>query len=106
MPQRYCEVGKEPPAARAYVGIVENAFDVADRVDLMISGWLIFLAMVFDALDGYVARLAGADEVTGSGEICGGCNLVVASQLVDRERHGARRGPAGDGGGSCARVRR
>jgi CDP-diacylglycerol---serine O-phosphatidyltransferase len=31
---------------------------LADARDLMESGWLIFLAMVFDALDGYVARLA------------------------------------------------
>ena len=31
---------------------------VADAHDLMQSGWLIFLAMVFDGLDGYVARLA------------------------------------------------
>jgi CDP-diacylglycerol--serine O-phosphatidyltransferase len=29
-----------------------------DLVNLMLSGWLIFLAMVFDALDGYVARLS------------------------------------------------
>ncbi len=32
--------------------------DVADLTDLMLSGWLIFLAMVFDALDGHVARLS------------------------------------------------
>jgi CDP-diacylglycerol--serine O-phosphatidyltransferase len=31
---------------------------LADAHDLMESGWLIFLAMVFDGLDGYVARLA------------------------------------------------
>jgi CDP-diacylglycerol---serine O-phosphatidyltransferase len=31
---------------------------VDDARNLMISGWLIFLAMVFDGLDGYVARLA------------------------------------------------
>jgi CDP-diacylglycerol---serine O-phosphatidyltransferase len=31
---------------------------VAEAHDLMESGWLIFLAMVFDGLDGYVARLA------------------------------------------------
>ena len=31
---------------------------VLDAEQLMISGWLIFLAMVFDGLDGYVARLA------------------------------------------------
>jgi len=29
-----------------------------DLNDLMLSGWLIFLGMVFDALDGYVARLS------------------------------------------------
>ena len=29
-----------------------------DTHNIMLSGWLIFLAMVFDALDGYVARLA------------------------------------------------
>jgi CDP-diacylglycerol---serine O-phosphatidyltransferase len=29
-----------------------------DLVNLMLSGWLIFLAMVFDGLDGYVARLS------------------------------------------------
>ena len=31
---------------------------VGDARNLMLSGWLIFLAMVFDGLDGYVARLA------------------------------------------------
>jgi len=29
-----------------------------DITNVMLSGWLIFLAMVFDGLDGYVARLA------------------------------------------------
>jgi CDP-diacylglycerol---serine O-phosphatidyltransferase len=29
-----------------------------DTTNVMISGWLIFLAMVFDGLDGYVARLS------------------------------------------------
>jgi CDP-diacylglycerol---serine O-phosphatidyltransferase len=29
-----------------------------DSTNVMISGWLIFLAMVFDGLDGYVARLS------------------------------------------------
>lgn len=32
--------------------------DIADTRNLMLSGWLIFLGMVFDGLDGYVARLA------------------------------------------------
>jgi CDP-diacylglycerol--serine O-phosphatidyltransferase len=34
------------------------ALAIASRTDLMLSGWLIFLAMIFDALDGYVARLS------------------------------------------------
>lgn len=32
--------------------------DMIDTRNIMLSGWLIFLAMVFDGLDGYVARLA------------------------------------------------
>lgn len=39
----------------------ETLLDTVTMVDtqnVMISGWLIFLAMVFDGLDGYVARLA------------------------------------------------
>jgi len=40
------------------VAINLNAAIVDDARNLMISGWLIFLAMVFDGLDGYVARLA------------------------------------------------
>jgi CDP-diacylglycerol--serine O-phosphatidyltransferase len=43
---------------------VSRAVREFDRQDenhnLMLCGWLIFLAMVFDALDGYVARLAKA----------------------------------------------
>jgi CDP-diacylglycerol---serine O-phosphatidyltransferase len=35
-----------------------NAAIVDDARNLMLSGWLIFLAMVFDGLDGYAARLA------------------------------------------------
>jgi len=31
---------------------------IKDPTNVMYSGWLIFLAMVFDALDGYVARLS------------------------------------------------
>ena len=29
-----------------------------DTYNVMLSGWLIFVAMIFDGLDGYVARLA------------------------------------------------
>jgi CDP-diacylglycerol---serine O-phosphatidyltransferase len=32
--------------------------DLIDTTNVMLSGWLIFLAMIFDGLDGYVARLA------------------------------------------------
>jgi CDP-diacylglycerol--serine O-phosphatidyltransferase len=32
--------------------------DSNDAANVMLSGWLIFLAMVFDGLDGYVARLS------------------------------------------------
>jgi CDP-diacylglycerol--serine O-phosphatidyltransferase len=35
-----------------------NAWKFEDTTNVMISGWLIFLAMVFDGLDGYVARLS------------------------------------------------
>jgi len=35
-----------------------GAFDLVDLENVMLSGCLIFLAMVFDGLDGYVARLA------------------------------------------------
>jgi CDP-diacylglycerol--serine O-phosphatidyltransferase len=37
---------------------VMRQFDPTDEThNLMLSGWLVFLAMVFDALDGHVARL-------------------------------------------------
>jgi CDP-diacylglycerol--serine O-phosphatidyltransferase len=42
----------------------------------MISGWLIFLAMVFDALDGYVARLAKTSSDFGA-ELDSLCDLVT-----------------------------
>ena len=47
-------------AARIEKPVAEsmNADIVAAAENLMYSGWLIFLAMVFDGLDGYVARLA------------------------------------------------
>jgi len=41
-------------------------FDPRDPTDFMISAWLIFLAMVFDALDGYVARLANSTSRFGA----------------------------------------
>jgi CDP-diacylglycerol--serine O-phosphatidyltransferase len=35
-----------------------NSIDLVDTTNVMLSGCLIFVAMVFDGLDGYVARLA------------------------------------------------
>jgi CDP-diacylglycerol---serine O-phosphatidyltransferase len=44
----------KPP--ETFHGLVDIALE--DTRNLMTSGWLIFLAMVFDGLDGYAARLA------------------------------------------------
>ena len=47
-----------------------------DVRNVMISGWLIFLAMVFDALDGYVARLTRATSDFGA-QLDSLCDLVT-----------------------------
>ena len=36
----------------------QEGIDIVDTYNVMLSGCLIFVAMVFDGLDGYVARLA------------------------------------------------
>jgi CDP-diacylglycerol--serine O-phosphatidyltransferase len=43
-----------------------SAMDAGDTANVMLGGCLIFLAMVFDALDGYVARLARASSDFGA----------------------------------------
>jgi CDP-diacylglycerol--serine O-phosphatidyltransferase len=48
----------------------------SDSSDVMISGWLIFLAMVFDSLDGYVARLARTSSDFGA-QLDSLCDLVT-----------------------------
>ena len=48
----------------------------ADSRHLMISGWLIFLAMVFDALDGHVARLSKTTSEFGA-QLDSLCDLVT-----------------------------
>jgi CDP-diacylglycerol---serine O-phosphatidyltransferase len=48
---------------------------LADAHDLMESGWLIFLAMVFDGLDGYAARLARTTSDFGA-ELDSLCDVV------------------------------
>jgi CDP-diacylglycerol--serine O-phosphatidyltransferase len=46
-----------------------------DTSNCMLSAWLIFLAMVFDALDGYIARLAKASSEFGA-ELDSLCDMV------------------------------
>ena len=46
-----------------------------DTHNIMLSGWLIFLAMVFDALDGHVARLARTTSDFGA-QLDSLCDLV------------------------------
>lgn len=46
-----------------------------DADNCMRSAWLIFLAMVFDALDGYIARLTGAASEFGA-ELDSLCDMV------------------------------
>jgi CDP-diacylglycerol--serine O-phosphatidyltransferase len=50
--------------------------DPADLENCMISAWLIFLAMVFDALDGYVARLSRTSSDFGA-ELDSLCDVVT-----------------------------
>lgn len=47
-----------------------------DTHNCMLSGWLIFLAMIFDALDGHVARLAKTTSDFGA-ELDSLCDLVT-----------------------------
>jgi CDP-diacylglycerol---serine O-phosphatidyltransferase len=50
--------------------------DPQDAANCMFSAWLIFLAMVFDALDGYVARLSRTASDFGA-ELDSLCDLVT-----------------------------
>ncbi len=49
---------------------------VPDITNVMLSGWLIFLAMVFDALDGHVARLSRTTSDFG-GQLDSLCDVVT-----------------------------
>jgi CDP-diacylglycerol--serine O-phosphatidyltransferase len=49
---------------------------ITDPSDCMFSAWLIFLAMVFDALDGYIARLAKSTSEFGA-ELDSLCDMVA-----------------------------
>jgi CDP-diacylglycerol--serine O-phosphatidyltransferase len=48
---------------------------IADNQYLILCGWLIFLAMVFDVLDGYVARLSRSASKFG-GELDSLCDVI------------------------------
>ena len=60
---------EKPDAAMA------GGIDAIDTMNVMLSGCLIFLAMVFDALDGYVARLARTTSDFGA-QLDSLCDLV------------------------------
>jgi CDP-diacylglycerol--serine O-phosphatidyltransferase len=47
-----------------------------ESTDLMLSGWLIFLAMIFDALDGQIARLSNTMSDFGA-QLDSLCDLVT-----------------------------
>ncbi|HUY36990.1 MAG TPA: CDP-diacylglycerol--serine O-phosphatidyltransferase [Pirellulales bacterium] len=54
-----------------------RTFEPGDDVhNCMLSGWLIFLAMIFDALDGHVARLSKATSDFGA-QLDSLCDLVT-----------------------------
>lgn len=61
--------------ARPEAPVVEPP-DLAELTDLMLSGCLIFLAMVFDALDGHVARLSRTTSDFGA-QLDSLCDLVT-----------------------------
>ncbi len=69
-----------PPAPAIAIDNPVNplkAFDPNDPThNIMLSGWLIFLAMIFDALDGHVARLARATGDFGA-QLDSLCDLVT-----------------------------
>jgi CDP-diacylglycerol--serine O-phosphatidyltransferase len=52
------------------------SIDPLDAWNCMIAGWLIFLAMVFDALDGHVARMARTTSDFGA-ELDSLCDMVT-----------------------------
>lgn len=57
------------------IGSISATQLAAEAEDLASSGWLIFLAMVFDGLDGYVARLARTTSDFGA-ELDSLCDVV------------------------------
>jgi CDP-diacylglycerol--serine O-phosphatidyltransferase len=72
--------GIELPVVSHRIGITNPthlAFDKEDPThNIMLSGWLIFLAMVFDALDGHVARLSRTSSDFGA-QLDSLCDVVT-----------------------------
>ncbi len=62
-------------ASRVQTPLVPEGNPAADPANCFYSAWLIILAMVFDALDGYVARLAKAASEFGA-ELDSLCDMV------------------------------
>jgi CDP-diacylglycerol--serine O-phosphatidyltransferase len=62
-------------ASRVQTPISGEGKLASDWSDCMSSAWLIFLAMVFDALDGYIARLAKSSSEFGA-ELDSLCDMV------------------------------
>jgi CDP-diacylglycerol--serine O-phosphatidyltransferase len=58
------------------VGIIKQLERDSDVHNAMLAGWLIFLAMVFDALDGHVARLARTSSDFGA-QLDSLCDVVT-----------------------------
>lgn len=60
------------------------AADPTDWTNCMLSGWLILLAMVFDALDGHVARLSGTSSAFGEqlDSLCDAVSFGVAPAFL------------------------
>jgi len=71
------EMRRAPEIAFRNPGHVIRQFDPTDDThNCMLSGWLIFLAMIFDALDGHVARLSRATSDFGA-QLDSLCDLVT-----------------------------
>src|SRR5690606_26851038 len=71
----------DPPAAVDKISfsnptrVIRQLDPTNDTHNVMLSGWLIFLAMIFDALDGHVARLARSTSDFGA-QLDSLCDLV------------------------------
>ena len=71
------EMSRAPDIVFRHPGTAVRQFDPTDDThNCMLSGWLIFLAMIFDALDGHVARLSRTSSDFGA-ELDSLCDMVT-----------------------------